>query len=163
MRPFPFAQLFITVPVLMACSETSPRERTKENQASILGADARADSTHDAVVAVLTGQGARCSGTIIRRNAAGNAVYVLTAAHCCRSSDAPAKIAIGSDYTQPSGYFPVTSFQEHPCYNPLSHDYDFCILQAKDEGALNIAPIQLATPPDDLTPGSPVTVVGYGN
>ena len=126
----------------------------------IIGADARADLTHDAVVAVL-GDGSLCSGAFVGRSKSGT-MLVLTAAHCCSGAAPPRAIRTGSDYADPTGTFPVTSVTRHPCYNSLSNDYDLCVVEASDGGAFAAAPIPLAHEPDGLEPGSRVTLVGFG-
>ncbi|APR76126.1 Hypothetical protein A7982_01473 [Minicystis rosea] len=133
------------------------------SRSPVVGKGARADVTHDAVVTVRTFGTSLCSGTIIRRNEKGDGLYVLTAAHCCRSSNPPRKILIGADYADPVLSLPVTSFQPHPCYNPLSNDYDFCVLEVPDKGELNVTPIPLVEGPDELEAGDSVTVVGFGS
>ena len=166
MRPSTFLVPFIVVLVSMSCTERSGEDGlsdTREVRSPLVGRGARADVTHDAVVTVRTMGTSLCSGTIVRRNDKGDSLFVLTAAHCCRSSSPPRKILIGADYADPVLALPVTDFQPHPCYNPLSNDYDFCVLEVPDKGELNITPIPLAEGPDGLAPGDAVTVVGFGS
>ncbi len=56
--------------LLMACGpsrETGPREDIPEDRAPIVGSAARADSTHRAVVAIVSDQGGQCSGTVVQK------------------------------------------------------------------------------------------------
>ncbi|MFT3772925.1 MAG: DNRLRE domain-containing protein [Minicystis sp.] len=166
MRPSTFIVPFLAAIVSMSCTERSgsdPRSRAGEARESVVGESARADLTHSAVVAVRTVGTSLCSGTIIRRSADGNKLFVLTAAHCCRPGNPPRKVMVGADYADPQLVLPVESFQSHPCYNPLSNDYDFCVLEVPDQGTLNVTPIPLASAPDDLEDGSEVTAVGFGS
>jgi V8-like Glu-specific endopeptidase len=164
MRPSTISAPFLAWLSITSCT-TGPvsTEDVGRATSAIVGEGARADVTHQAVVAVRTLGGSQCTGTIIRRNAAGDHVSVLTAAHCCRPGNPPRKIAVGADYADPQSAFPVSAFQQHPCYNPLSNDYDFCVLDVEDHGALNVTPVALASAPDGLAAGSAVTVVGYGS
>ncbi|WP_437762402.1 DNRLRE domain-containing protein [Sorangium sp. So ce281] len=161
MRTLTVAQLVISALLLSACAqptENGAREESGEERPAIVGADARADSTHTAVVSLDRG----CSGTIVRRSADGDKVYVLTAAHCCFPP--PKKVLIGPDFLDPSMTLDVDddSVKLHPCYNPFNHDYDVCVVTASGADDLDVTPIPLASAPDDVTVGSALTVVGYG-
>lgn len=147
--------------LLPACRGPSS-EPIAEQQAPIVGDDARLDDIHNAVVAV-SGGGRLCTGTVIARSGDGDSFYVLTAAHCCRRPAPPERVRVGADASDPARSFPVANFRQHPCYNPLSHDYDFCVLEVADKGSLNVTPIPPASAPDDLSSGSTVTFVGYGS
>jgi secreted trypsin-like serine protease len=148
---------------LLATSCTSPREADpRESTSSIVGDEAHGDDIHAAVVAI-TGGDHLCSGTVIGRDGEGSSVYVLTAAHCCRRSAPPDRIRVGGDARAPARSLPIDDFQQHPCYNPINHDYDFCVIRVADEGSLNVAPIPPASAPDGLGRGSEVTFVGYGS
>jgi hypothetical protein len=156
----------VTVALALSCSPPgggAPRPEVREERSPILGTAARADSTHDAVVAIVSDEGNMCSGTVVRRSADGNTFYVLTAAHCCPESRPALRVRIGADYTEPSQIFPVASAVRHPCYNSFSDDYDFCVVAVDDGGAFNVTPIPLASAPDQLAVGDPVTLVGYGS
>ncbi len=160
------AGALFAVALAISCSppgDSGSREDSRGNRASIVGSAARSDTTHSAVVAIVSNQGSLCSGTVVRRSEDGNTLSVLTAAHCCPESPDTLRIRVGADYAEPSRMLPVESFQRHPCYNGLSNDYDFCVLEVRDEGQLNITPIPLAAMPDDVTVGDPVTFVGYGS
>ncbi len=159
-------QLGFTVLLPIACAPPSERGAGEDIQQSgepIVGTAARADITHRAVVAIASEVGRLCSGTAVHRTADGSTLYVLTAAHCCVNSQSGLKLRIGADYASPSRVVPVEAFQRHPCYNGLSNDYDVCVLKVKDGGELNITPIPLATGPDEIQIGGPVTFVGYGS
>jgi hypothetical protein len=163
MRGFTIIHLSIVVLVPASCAaptEVDPRERAGEVTAPIVGDGARVDDIHAAVVYI---GGPGCTGTIVGRSAAGDTFYVLSAAHCCEKSSPPEEIRVGADYLQPTARFSIQGFQQHPCYSDPSHDYDICILWAKDDGTLNVTPIPLASAPDGLAAGSTVTLVGYGN
>ncbi|XXX77081.1 DNRLRE domain-containing protein [Sorangium sp. So ce134] len=168
MRTLAVAWLAISVLLPAACAlptGTGSREEGGEDRAAVIGADARADSTHTAVVVMHEQAGQGCSGTIVRRSDDGDNVHVLTAAHCCRESSPPKEVRIGFDHDEPSVVLPVDSFQSHPCYHDRGgalYGYDVCVVTARGAGALNIRPIPLASAPDELTVGSAVTIVGYG-
>lgn len=151
--------ILITLLTLAACAG---EPETETARASIVGRDAHVDDTHASVVAV-SGGGRLCTGTVIGRDAGGQSLFVLTAAHCCRSSSPPERIRVGSDTTDPARSLPVTDFYQHPCYNPISHDYDVCVLRVDDDHSLNVTPIPPASAPDGLARGSEVTFVGYGS
>jgi hypothetical protein len=166
MRPSWIAYLALAVSVPVGCAHpqrAGVREEIREARSSILGGAARADSTHDAVVAVVSSRGSLCSGTVVRRSADGNTFYVLTAAHCCPEGNPTLTVRVGADYEEPSTTFPAVSAQRHPCYNSSSDDYDFCVVEVNDGGAFNVTPIELASAPDGLAVGDLVTLVGYGS
>lgn len=154
-------KLFAIVAPMMSCTGWTGEAPGRAAQA-IVGEAAVTDDNHDAVVAVETAGGSLCTGTIVQRNAEKDRLFVLTAAHCCRSSNPPRKVLVGADYADPTVSLPVASSTPHPCYNPLSDDYDVCVLSVEDHGRLNVRPIPLADAPDDLGPGSVVTAVGFG-
>ncbi|WP_437530451.1 DNRLRE domain-containing protein [Sorangium sp. So ce726] len=168
MRKLAVTPLVIFVLLPAAClqpTESVSREEPGEERAAIIGAGARADNTHMAVVAVRGESGQQCTGTIVHRSAKGGKVHVLTAAHCCKDSSPPKEIRVGFDYDDPSVILPVDSFERHPCYEDRSstlYGYDVCVVTARGSGALNVSPIQLASAPDELTVGGAVTLVGYG-
>ncbi len=156
----------VTIALGLSCSPPgggAPGQGRGVARASILGAAARADSTHDAVIAIVSDRGSMCSGTVVRRSADGNTFYALTAAHCCPEGHPALTVRIGADYTEPSLMFPVASAVRHPCYNSFSDDYDFCVVAVEDGGAFNVTPIPLASAPDQLAVGDPMTLVGYGS
>ncbi|WP_438041107.1 DNRLRE domain-containing protein [Sorangium sp. So ce128] len=162
MRTLTVARLVISALLPAACAqptENGSREESGEERSAIVGADARADNTHTAVVSLDGG----CSGTIVRRSADGDKVYVLTAAHCCLPSP-PKKVLVGPDFLEPSTILDVDvdSARLHPCYNVFNNDYDVCVVTARGAGDLNVTPIPVVSAPDDVTVGSAVTVVGYG-
>ncbi|XXT19840.1 DNRLRE domain-containing protein [Sorangium sp. So ce429] len=169
MRTLTMVRVISAVLLPAACaqpSEIGSREEGGEERSTIVGTGARRDNTHAAVVSVHKEDG-RCSGTIVRRSAEGDKVYVLTAAHCCEESSPPKEVRIGFDFLDPSLVLPVDAFQSHPCYDErdlsFNKDYDVCVVKAGGAGALNIRPIPLASAPDELSAGSTVTVVGYGD
>ncbi|WP_437975959.1 DNRLRE domain-containing protein [Sorangium sp. So ce295] len=161
MRTLTVTRLVISALLPAACAqptESGSREESGEERSAIVGADARADNTHTAVVSLDGG----CSGTIVRRSADGDKVYVLTAAHCCFPP--PKKVLIGPDFLEPSMTLDVDddSVRLHPCHNLFNHDYDVCVVTARGADDLDVTPIPLASAPDDVTVGSALTVVGYG-
>lgn len=163
MRTTSLGALLVAVVAAMSCTGSNTTDAPGIAGQRIVGENARADNTHAAVVAVETEHGSLCSGTIVQRSDKGDRVFVLTAAHCCRASNRPAKIMVGADYADALLSLEVDGFIPHPCYNPLSDDYDFCVLSVPDRGALSIKPIPLASGPDKLEPDSEVTVVGFGS
>jgi hypothetical protein len=166
--------LFVT-----ALAESSCRGRIEDDRPEhagpgltpIVGAEARLDDTHTAVVAIRTRQNDICSGTIVQRTADGAGLYVLTAAHCCEEGSSTADVLIGDWATAISSgsdllRLPVESQRRHPCYRSQfqTDGYDFCVLRVRDDGRLrSVEPIPLASAPDHLAVGSSVTLVGYGS
>jgi hypothetical protein len=130
---------------------------------AIVGVHARSDAGHVAVVSVQTGGGSLCSGTIIDKSADGKTTRILTAAHCCRGGDPPRTVVLGSDYEDSSRQVSVSHWDRHPCYNGLSNDYDFCLVETQSDTPIAVTPIPLASAPDNLGPGSRITAVGYGS
>ncbi|WP_437914325.1 DNRLRE domain-containing protein [Sorangium sp. So ce302] len=168
MRTLIVAWMAISALLPAACAqptENGSLEESGEERSAVVGAGARPDSTHRAVVS-LHSEDARCSGTIVRRSADRDKVYVLTAAHCCRESSPPKEVRIGFDLADPSLVLPVDSFQNHPCFDEregsFDRDYDVCVVTVKDAGALEVTPIPIVSAADGLTVGSDVTIVGYG-
>ncbi|MFP6686766.1 MAG: trypsin-like serine protease [Polyangiaceae bacterium] len=112
------------------------------------------DTTHDAVVAVLS-NGGSCSGTII--HVAGGYGYVLTAAHC----GTPKTVVLGTNYASSNATkYQVVGFLKHPKYNQVLLD----VMMVKFAGATASTPVIPAMPPglDNLTAGTSITHVGYG-
>jgi hypothetical protein len=156
----------LAVSLLMACgqaSETDPRADSGEDRAPIVGSATRSDTSRRAVVALLSDQGSLCSGTVVRRSADGGRLHVLTAAHCCPERGSAMSIRVGADAAEPARMLPAASYQRHPCYNNFSNDYDFCLVDVEDRGELDITPVPLASSPDPIQVGGPVTLVGYGS
>jgi hypothetical protein len=172
-RPFPLGCLFAVALAPIAGTSQVEGDRRGHGPAPIVGADARLDNTHTAVVAIRTPHPGLeiCSGTIVQRTESGAGLYVLTAAHCCQEGGGRAEVLIGDWATSISSRsdlwrLPVESQRRHPCYrDQLKTDgYDFCVLRVKDDGRLtSVEPIPLAPAPDHLEVGSSVTFVGYGS
>ncbi|HEY4119346.1 MAG TPA: MYXO-CTERM sorting domain-containing protein [Byssovorax sp.] len=129
------------------------------------------DTTDDAVVAVLSFASngyTECSGTIISTN--GTTGYVLTAAHCCPSTMPPQIIARGDYYLPMQPGDPnVTSYQvlqylAHPSYvigGNANQPFDFCMITFAGEANMPVIPA-MTSATDDVTTGSAVTQIGYG-
>jgi hypothetical protein len=115
------------------------------------------DHTHQAVVAVF-GSSSACTGTIISK--AEPYAFVLTAAHCV--DDAPQQVIQGDDYNDSGSIvYNVDDYLADPLYNMSVHDF----AMVRIIGAGPATPVIPAMTPaqDNLTDGTPVTQLGYGN
>ena len=115
------------------------------------------DTTHSAVVALLTDDSA-CSGTIIHRNASTARAWILTAAHC---GDL-VQVRLGNDWNAPSNTFGVVSQHTHPDYDAQRNTYDFALVEiSRTSDSLPVIPA-MTSAEDDLRVNDTVTAVGYG-
>ena len=137
-------------------------ERVLEEESPIIGGSL--DTTHQAVVAVLGNYGGNsyeCSGTVVQvKNGIG---YVLTAAHCCPPGMPPNEVIIGPDYNAGVSHPIVpSSIYKDTCYLDYAGSTDdICLLRFSGANAATQV-IQVATPPDVIVVGTPITYVGYG-
>lgn len=123
-----------------------------------------ADTTHDAVVAIVLqegNQGGLCTGTIVKVDAARHIGWVATAAHCV--SPAPVMVLQGPDFNASSAIaYQVVDFAADPRYDgDFEAGYDFAVIRIAGVDA-NTAVIPLASATDGVSNGSPTTSVGYG-
>jgi hypothetical protein len=152
----------------MAASGCGPEPRVGTNNEAI--AYGTADTTHTAVVSLLTSNGrgySECSGSVVQvKNGVG---YVLTAAHCC-TMNAPQVVVIANDYSValnavmggpvvPPAYA-VTAGSVYYDANYNMQDHDFCML--KFNAPANTATLALPSQNDGLAFGVAVEHVGYG-
>lgn len=138
--------------------EQKQEEATKEKESPILGGSA--DNGNDAVVLLLSEQGAACTGTIIA--VSGNTGYVLTAGHCdgmdyIIQDD---NVACLNNDTCDAVYFTDTQ-TVHPEYNGnnIDHGYDFSIIRFSNASG---APVIPAASSDGLNNDSNVELSGFG-
>ncbi|XP_026475860.1 trypsin-2-like [Ctenocephalides felis] len=101
-----------------------------------------------------------CGGSII------DTIWILTAAHCMEDQ-VPKKLKVraGSSYSSKGGMVhKVSQFYTHPSYDPYTIDYDYAILKLSTPliYTTKIKPIILAQARDILTPGTLLTVSGWG-
>ncbi|MBK8259557.1 MAG: trypsin-like serine protease [Polyangiaceae bacterium] len=150
---------FLVLPSLCfftACaqSEPPPEAMSGKTQQSIINGDP--DTTHDAVVAVLSNSGA-CTGTVIAKDVAAKKGYVITAAHCV--TQAPQVVVRGNNY-QNGIQYPVTDYKSHESYN--GQVYDFAMVTFTwNNNEPPVIPITTKAQ-DNMAAGSTVTFVGYG-
>lgn len=141
--------------LLQACAAPAPDAGVGLHRLGIVGGSA--DTTHDAVVALLGDEG-DCSGTII--HVAGGEGVVLTAAHCL--GVAPDAVVLGDDHASPSATtFTVLDTIMHPSWNGSDPDFDVGLVRIGDVPA-GTPVIPVATTPDGVTAGDEVLHVGYG-
>ncbi|MFO0643597.1 MAG: S1 family peptidase [Polyangiaceae bacterium] len=121
-----------------------------------------ADTTHEAVVAIISQRGneaGACSGTIVKKE--GRVAWVLTAAHCV---DIPPTIVfMGPNYDSPDAKrFEVLDYTAHPSYNgQTGNPADVAVVRVL--GANDRTPvIPITDSPDGLAVGNRLTSVGYG-
>ena len=156
----------------VACS--SARERAPEPEATGSASapiiNGTLDTTHDAVVAILTqssqDQGSGCTGTIVKVDGAKHIGWVVTAAHCVDFTGLdPKKIYVvqGEDYNKSTSIlYRTIDFKIHPSWDPnAGFDYDFAVLRIAGVDA-STPVIPLTSSPDGLALGTQVMSVGYG-
>jgi MYXO-CTERM domain-containing protein len=119
-----------------------------------------ADTTHEAVVAILTSQTV-CTGTILEVH--GSDGFALTAAHCVQGHQ-PSGIQLiqGDDWQTSTLAYPVVDVALDPSYTAGTPDHDFAMLHFT--GATSSTPSLPALPPaeDSIHPGDSELLVGYG-
>lgn len=100
-----------------------------------------------------------CTGSIVAND------LIVTAGHCVGPSAANMRIAFKLDVTDPGISVPVQAFVRHSAYNKGRADQDMNdIALVRFEGGLPRG-FAIATVLDDaraLSPGTPVTLAGYG-
>lgn len=163
---FRYAALALFAPLVLGASCMAPPEPPPETDAPVATAESpivngQPDTTHTAVVAVLSNNSS-CTGTIIQvKNGQG---YVLTAAHCCEPGNQPNTIVIGNNYNNGQNFGVVNgSVRADSCYGDCpGSTNDVCMLRFN--GASGSTPvIPVMTPQNDnLSVGTSITYVGYG-
>ncbi|MFO0613623.1 MAG: trypsin-like serine protease [Polyangiaceae bacterium] len=168
---FPFRYVTLTLALsapFVALSCMAPPEElppptdaaVKTDQSSIINGQ-NDNNGHPAVVAILTPQGASCTGTIIQLK--GGVGYVLTAAHCCVPGDLPNKVVMGSNYFTGQQFNVLNnSIKTDSCYAdcPGSTD-DVCMLKFNAPASATFIP-PMTPQNDNLAVGTSITYVGYG-
>lgn len=151
------------VVAVTGCSSQMPvdPQETSSVASPIIGG--AADTTHDAVVAIISQQGNQagaCTGTIVKVN--GQVGYVLTAAHCV-SPIAPTIVLMGDDYGAASAKrYDVLDYAAHPSYNgDVASNFDVAVIRILGTNA-NTPVIPITDSPDGLSIGTTLTSVGYG-
>lgn len=149
----------------------STEDRASEAKAPIVYGTA--DTTHTAVVALLTnetgGYLSSCTGTVVKMS--GTTAYVLTAAHCCNARS-PTIAVLHNDYgnyeqwvfggNPPAPAYKVdqTSVYYDSAYNGTTHD--FCMLKVPGVPA-STPSIPVAQPNQDgVQIGTQLEHVGFG-
>lgn len=129
------------------------------SQAIIGGA---ADTTHEAVVAIISQQGNQagaCSGTIVKKQ--GKVAWVLTAAHCV---DIPPTIVfMGPNYDSTAAKrFEILDYTAHPSYDgQTGNPADVAVVRILGANA-STPVIPITDSPDGLSTGTRLVSVGYG-
>lgn len=166
-----FACVLAALP-LVACSSARNGESSVETveRTSSPIINGQLDTSHDAVVAILTqssqDQGGGCTGTIVKVDGARHIGWVATAAHCVDLQGLDPRnvyVVQGEDYSKNTSIlYRTIDFAIHPGWNPNGgFDYDFAVIRIAGVDA-NTPVIPLASSPDGLTTGKQVTSVGYG-
>lgn len=160
----------LAVPTLIAlaaaCSTTEAPKDEKTSKASSPIINGTLDSTHPAVVAVLSQQstmGGECSGTIIKTDPTSHVGWVLTAAHCV---DLPPVLVIqGDDYqASDAAHYEIIDYTRHPQYPAnaaAGTPHDFAVIRIAGVDA-STPVVAIASASDGVGAGVGVTAYGYG-
>ncbi len=157
-----FALCLVSACFVAACSvgpDGSPPP-TGTSESSIIGG--QADTTHDAVVALISQKGQEagaCTGTIVKKD--GRVAYVLTAAHCVVVP--PVVMFRGNNYDSPQVLsYPILDYAAHPQYGgQVDSPYDVAVVRVL--GATASTPvIPITASPDQVTNGMSLLSLGYG-
>ncbi|XP_070161406.1 trypsin-1-like [Polyergus mexicanus] len=97
-----------------------------------------------------------CGATIISNK------WVVSAAHCVRSSSNNYSLNAASNNKYEGVYYKVKRIIRHPAYNDLTIDYDIALLEVDGEIRFNdrLQPVKLAE--KELADGVMVNVTGWG-
>jgi hypothetical protein len=148
-----------------ACSASQPAplslELDRAEQAILNG---QPDTTHDAVVFLLSGTAA-CTGTIIKVDATAKVGWVLTAAHCVVGDGGKPVFAYQGANADPTKgatkRYAVIDAVAHTGYNPNGFARDFGMVRIAGVDATTPV-LPAATSTDGLAIGRTVLSVGYG-
>ena len=155
--------------VVAACGSTDatvdPGAATMSTSEAIV--NGAADTTHDAVVTVISSAGkdeiSICTGTIVKIDAAAGTGWVATAAHCM-AEGAPQVVWEGPSYSgagrtrhTPLGYAVDTRFD----IDKPENGYDFAVVRI-DKVTAATPLIPLAGVPDGLAVGTSIDNIGFG-
>jgi hypothetical protein len=157
-----------TASLLLSCQAADPDPGSDEDvgldEAPIINGSA--DTTSKAVVWLFDeNSGSSCTGTIIKVD--GDTGYALTAAHCTNMD----YVVVANDYTDCFGQgnpgceavFQVAQQIYHPDYNAgdPGQGYDFSLIRFGGASGWPYV-IPAAQPPDGLSNGVSLDIVGYG-
>ena len=169
------ASFLLAVPVIAlvlgACSAAAPPsdpggsaepERTAQTSSAII--NGQADTTHQAVVAIVLqsgSQGGLCSGTIVKTDPVSHIGWVALAAHCVDLP--PVYVLQGDDFSQSNVLrYDVIDYKADSRYGgQVGSPYDFAVLRIAGVDA-STPTIPLASASDGLAVGTSVVSVGYG-
>ncbi|KAI3383318.1 hypothetical protein SNEBB_010505 [Seison nebaliae] len=121
-----------------------------------------ADQSQPWLAAVITTRGGSsflCGGAIINR------YTIISAAHCFYPLDGiSAIVRVGNNDRTASPSLSVDKILNHACYNDKTHKHDIAILQLRSALTFSddIKPICLPTQSDNASPGTTLTVAGWG-
>jgi secreted trypsin-like serine protease len=156
--------------LIVGCSTASRREPASSSEA--IGAvsqpiiNGTKDASHEAVVFVYgaqgTSNGASCTGTIVKTDAAHKLGWVLTAAHCVTAIP-PLVVIQGANISASATLqFSVLDYLAHPSYDgTISSAYDLAVIRIVGVDA-STPSIPLTTSTDGVAVASTVTSIGYG-
>lgn len=139
-------------------THTSVAAYTTSGEQRIVGGDETEIGRYPYVIAITDGRGTRfCQAVLIHPK------FALSASHC---SGRGVNLEIGrhdlfEDEENNSEKIPIESEIIHPNFCEMNSDYDFMILKLAE--ASTYSPISLADEMTNVSPGTGVTVIGWGN
>lgn len=156
---------FVLATVVLVIAGLSPssafaQEEIKPGGRRIVGGEPTAIQQHPWQVALIITrpEGAYlCGGSIIAQQ------WVLTAAHCFRTSDAPSAVKLkagATNYVAEGIWSAIERIVVHEGYDPRTYAHDLALIQLKSAPAGRIIP--LAGADVSLKPGQPLEVTGWG-
>lgn len=163
----PFVSLLVLASACTSPTDAGGRaDADKVGRTSSAIINGTADTTHQAVVTVLSGTAEEteiCSGTIVKVDPETHIGWVLTAAHCV--GVAPQVVLQGDDFNSPESlHYDIVDYLANPNYDQngdADQVDDFAVIRIAgvDE---NTPVIPIATSPDGLGQGKTITAVGFG-